>query len=175
MSEIINLLQSEIKTTRHSETITTDTVSCRNCIKPEKQLRLALKDSCLQKPNTEREKKEAKKRASNVLQQEETGDSSFSFPTSNRFSVLAAALEQSAGFSVQEQDHGTQPEKMSQYSKKSQRILKGSPPNVKENPPTDAMDQPPFYKIFTIPTVINGVLQKALSTKSGPPLSQKKI
>jgi hypothetical protein len=99
LNEIINLLQSEIKTTSPSETITMDTVSCRNCIKPEKQLRLALKDSCSQKLNTEREKKEAKK-PSNLLQQEETGDSNFSIPTSNRFSVLAAALDQSAGFSI---------------------------------------------------------------------------
>ena len=113
LHEIINLLQSEIKTTRHSETITTDTVSCRNCIKPEKQLRLALEDIFSQKLNTEREKKEAKKKTSNSLQQEETGDSNFFIPTSDRFSVLAAALDQSAGFSIQEQYHGTQPEKMS--------------------------------------------------------------
>jgi len=61
LNEIINLLQSEIKTTCHSETITMDTVSCRNCIKPEKQLRLALEDSCSQKLNTECEKKEGGK------------------------------------------------------------------------------------------------------------------
>jgi hypothetical protein len=53
--------------------------------------------------------------------------------------------------------------------------LKGSTPNLKDKPPTDAMDEPPFYKIFTIPTVVNGVVQKALTTKSGPPLGQKKF
>ena len=109
------------------------------------------------------------------MQQEETGDRNFSIPTSNRFSVLAAALDQSAGFSVQDQDHGNQPEKMSLYSKKTQQIFKGSPPNLEENPLTDAMVQPPFYNIFTIPTVVNGVVQKALSTKCGPLMGKKNL